>query len=687
MIRNELIKILSNRIFLLFVILMLLLNGLYYKWSLDVYSDDLVPSASEYNRLVEELSRLSDPEKRAVVAERLEEMSDLAGFFTNSVDFIISCELYEEIEEELSRIADYQGRISAIIQNAEAHLGRPETGSYGAMERSFMEDRLEKTKEAYKRLLDIEPVFYPSRGFKALVDNPVTDCCCLFILFLAVFQMMTVERQNELVILSKTTFRGRAVHGVVKAVVLGILCLFAAVLLIAESILVIGSIYPFPSLLHPVQSVYSYCALRMNLLEYLCIYTFIKMLFYLMCTAGCYFICCLLRKVIPVFLVLIGVTGLLLSLYLRISETSHFAPLRTMNPIAFGQAGALLERYQCVNIFGTAVNKLTMYMGICGGLALLLFAAAVRVFAGAYEKNIVPDRHSYFDRKKRWSVGLLRHECYKTFISQKILLVLIFAGIPAWLLRTPLGWNGFSAAEVFYYRYSEAVKGVYTSEVDDFISQNQKTVYTEMMQPDLEQGQLIAYQSMQEALTWMSGYAAYLSDHENSYYIYNPGYIALTGGDESVNRQNIVTSIVMYAFAAICFVLTVSIDYQQGEDRLIHSTKKGRGAYVGTKLLIGMLIAAILLGMFWLPQLVGTLRYWGTEFMSAPAYSLQNLDGIWGGISIFTYLCLRYLWKYMILLGVMAFSYLVERRVKSSVTAIVWVCAVVEIPLIVTLLN
>lgn len=693
MIKNELIKILSNRIFLLFFILMLLFNGLYYKWLLDVHPDTLEPSASEYNRLVKELAPLSDEEKLEVVTEQLAEISELGSFFAQSadftvpVDFSLSSMLYQEIEEELIRVTGYQDQVSAIVQNADAHLGRPETGSYGPMERSFMESRLRKTREIYRGLMDVEPVFYPSRGIRAFVDNPITDCCCLFILLLAVFQLLTAERQNELIILSKTTCRGRRAHGLVKALALGILCVFVTVLLVTESILVIGSIYPFLSFMHPIQSVFSYCALRVNILGYLCVYMVIKMLFYLLCTAVFYFVCCLLRKVIPIFLILTGTTGLLLYLYLSISENSYLAPLKTMNPIAFGQAGALLERYQCVNVFGIAVNKLILYACICGGLALLFFAATIKVFAVSYEKNMVSDRHSFFERKKKWNVGLIRHECYKTFISQKIMFVLIFAGLFAWLLYTPFGWNGFSMSEVFYYRYSEAVKGAYTDEVDEFIRQNRETVYAGMMQPGLEEGQLIAYSAMLEALTWMSEYAEYLSGHENSYYIYNQGYTALTGGNGVVNRQNIMTSIVMYAFAAVCFVLTVSIDYQHGENRLIHSTVKGRRAYIGSKMLIGMLIAAVLLCMFWLPQLVGTLYLWGTDFIFAPAYSLQHLDGIWGGISIFTYLCLKYMGKYMMLLGVMVFSYLIERKVKSSVTAIVWVCAVVEIPLVVILLN
>ncbi|MCM1104716.1 MAG: hypothetical protein NC409_11510 [Clostridium sp.] len=260
------------------------------------------------------------------------------------------------------------------------------------------------------------------------------------------------------------------------------------------------------------------------------------------------------------------------------------------------------------------------------------------------------------------------------------------AVLVAWFESPGLPEYAASAAEVFYYRYSEAVEGPYTDGINDFIRQNSETVRTQMMQPDLTEGQRVLYQSMQEALTWMSDYAQYLSEHENSYYIYNPGYTALTGGNSGLNRQNTMTSIIMYAFAVVCFVLTMSIDYQHGEDRLIHSTEKGRGAYIVSKLLIGMLIAAVLLAIFWLPQLVTFLRYWGTAFMDAPAYSLQNLDGVWGGISIFTYLCFRYVGKYVMLLGVMLFSYLMERRMKSSVTTIVWVCAIVEIPLVVRLL-
>lgn len=700
MVKNEWIKLCGNRILLLFTILMLLFNGLYYKWTLDVRADVTKPAASEYNRMAQELAVLSDEEKRTFLLDGLAEMSareelqmqviqapGISSFYNSDIDYFLLSVLYEEMEEELDRVIGYHDQVSAIIRNADAQMRRLENGNYGALERRFMKSRLEKTREIYEGLLDVEPAFYPSRGIRAFVDNPVTDCCCLFILLFAVFFILTAERQNELIILSKTTRRGRGAHGTAKAAALTILCAVVTVLMITESILVIGSIYPFAPFTHPVQSVFPYCALRINLLEYVCIYAVIRMLFYLMCTAVFYFVCCLFHKVIPVFLVIAGTVGLLSCLYIRISETSWLAPLRTMNPIAFGQAGALLERYQCVNVFGLAVNKSVWYPCLCGVLAFAFFAAGIRVFAVSYEKHAVSDRFSFLAEKKKCHVGIIRHECYKAFIAQKIIFVLMFAGLFASSFDTFFGVNGFSLTELFYDHYSEEVKGPYTEKIDAFIRQNQEIVSAQMAQPGVEEPQRIMYQAQREALTWMSEYEQYLSTHKGSYYLFNPGFTALTGGNDELNRQNIMISMALYAFAAVCFVLTMSIDYQHGENRLIHSNVKGRKAYVCSKLLIGMMIAAVLCGMFWLPQIMGTLQSWGTEFMFAPAYSLQHLDGIWGGISIFTYICLRYMGKYLMLLGIMLLSYLIERRVKSSVEAIVWVCAIVEIPLVVMLLN
>lgn len=708
MIKNEWIKLFRNRVFLIFFAAMFVFYGFYLYWLLVLYVKQGVVEqapASYYQEITEELDSLSltDEEKLALLTERrgqleelaamtnpaefdLTQLEGLAGVF-NSVEYDRIMLAYEEVWDEVNRAVHYQEIRAAVVSNADKQLRRLDRGNYGRLERQYLESSFEKTKEVYGRLSDVMPVSGHARGLVALVDNPVADICCLFIVLLAAFELMTVERQNERIILSKSTVRGRQVHGLVKAAVLGGLCILVTVLLLLEGILVIGHIYSIPPLGIPVQSVYPYCALRISIGGFLCLYALLKILFYFWCAACAYAVCCLLHKVIPIFLVILGVGGVLLSVYLGISETSYLGSLRNASPIALGQAGELLERYRCVNVFGIAVNRLVFaVLLLCGGTVVFL-AAALKVYAVSEETNILADRRSVYDKKKRWGVGLFGHECYKAFLSQKLVIVLaVAAAVSVPYLKTTNAEGGKGLSDLFYQMYSYPVEGEYTDEIPEYIRQKQEEVFLSMSRPDVQERERSIYEMMLEALSRMSAYSEYLSAHENSYYLNKPFYISLTGGNEGANRKNIMTYMLTYVFAIVCFVLTMSVDYQRGENRLVHSTEKGRWHYIKAKVLIGMLISLLLLVLFWAPTLYRQLRTDGVEYIFAPAYSLQHLSWVWGEISVFGYLCLLYAARYLSLLGVMVFSYLVERKVKSSIVAIVCVCAVVEIPLAVMLI-
>lgn len=708
MIKNEWIKLFRNRVFLIFFAALFVFYGVYLYWSLLVYEKSGVvekASASYYQELTKELDGLSltDEEKLEFLTERRGQTEELKSILLSAQTGQTQPELmavgfdsaqlgqrqlvYEEVWNEVNRAVHYQEIRLGIIGNADKQLRRLDRGNYGKLERRYLESSLKKTKEVYGRLSEVMPVSGHARGLEALVDNPAADFCCLFIVLLGVVELVTVERQRDQILLSKSTVRGRRVHGLVKAAVLGGLCVLLTALLLLEGILVIGRIYSIPSLETPVQAVYPYCALRISVGGFLCLYALLKLLFYFFCAACFYMVCCLLRRVISIFLVILGVGGALLSMYFWITETSYLAPLRNLNPIVLGQAGKLLERYRCENVFGFAVNRIAFAaVLLCAGTAGLL-AAAMKVYAEAEERSILSDRHSAYDRGKRWGVSLFCHECYKAFLSQRLLFVLAVAAVVSVpYLKTTTGVSIGSLEELFYRMYSSAAEGVYTDEISEYIRQKREEVYLSMSRPEVQERERAVYDTMLSALSEMSAYGEYLSAHENSYYLNRPAYVTLTGGNGAANRKNTATKMLMYAFAIVCFVLTMSVDYQRGENRLIHSTKKGRWHYVRTKALIGMLISLVLLALFWAPTLYRLLAADGVEYLSAPAYSLQHLSRVWGGISIGGYLCLLYGARYMALLLVMTISYLTVRKVKSSVVAIICVCALVEIPLAVTLL-
>lgn len=709
MIKNEWIKLFRNRVFLIFFAALFVFYGFYLYWYLVLYvKSGVVEKApvSYYQELTQELEglALTDQEKLEFLTERREQLKELERMIFSAQPGQVQSEIMAgalnsaqleqrklacgEVWNEVNQAVNYQEIRSGVISNADKQLRRLDRGNYGKLERRYLESSLEKTKAVYGRLAEVQPVSGHARGLEALVDNPVADFCCLFIVLLAVVELVTVERQKEQIILSKSTVRGRQVHGLVKAAVLGGLCVLVTVLLLLEGILVVGRVYPIPSLGIPVQAVYPYCALGISVGGFLCLYALIKLLFYFFFAACFYVVCCLLRRVISIFLVILGGGGVLISLYLWITETSYLAPLRNVNPITLGQAGELLERYRCVNVCGIAVNRLAFAVFLlCAGTALLL-AAAVKVYTEAEETSILADRHSAYDKKKRWGVNLLCHECYKAFWSQRLLFVLTVAAVVSvpYLKTTTVG-SGESLEELFFRLYSSSVEGIYTDEIPEHIRQKQDEVFLNMARPQVQERERSVYETMLSALSRMSAYGEYLSAHEGSYYLNRPAYITLTGGNGAANRRNIVTNMLMYAFAIVCFVLTMSVDYQRGENRLIHSTEKGRGHYVLAKVLIGMLVSLVLLALFQAPTLYRLLVEAGTVYLSAPAYSLQHLSWVGGGISIGGYLCLLYAARYGVLLLVMAFSYLTVRKVKSSIVAIVCVCAVVEIPLAVMLIG
>lgn len=708
MIKNEWIKLFRNRVFLIFFAALFVFYGFYLYWSLELYVKPGIVEkapASYYQELTKELDglSLSDEEKLEFLTERREQLQELADtvysaqFGQTQMEELAGILDFEQLEQrelaygevwnEVNRAVHYQEIRESVIANADKQLRRLDRRSCGRLERRYLESSLEKTKEVYGRLAEVMPVSGHARGLEALADNPVADVCCLFIILLAVVELVTVERQKEQIILSKSTIRGGRVHGLVKAAVLGGLCALVTVLLLLEGIFVIGRSYSVPSPEIPVQAVYPYCALKISIGGFLCLYALLKLLFYFFCGACFYLVCCLLRRVISIFLVILAGGGALLSLYLGITETSYLAPLRNVNPVALGQAGELLERYRCVNVFGTAVNRLVFaVILLCTGTAALL-AVAVKVYTESEETSILADRRSAYDKGKRWGVSLFCHECYKAFLSQRLLFVLaVAAAVSVPYLKTTAGGDGGSLEDYFYRMYSASVEGVYTDEIQEYIRQKQDEVYFSMSRPEIQERERAVYETMLSALSRMSAYGEYLSRHEGSYYLNRPAYITLTGGNGAANRKNIVTNMLMYAFAIVCFVLTMSVDYQRGENRLVHSTQKGRWHYVRAKVLIGMLVSLTLLVLFWAPTLYRLLAAEGGAYIFAPAYSLQHLSRVWGGISIAGYLCLLYASRYAALLLVMAFSYLTVRKVKSSIVAIVCVCAVVEMPLAVMLL-
>lgn len=682
MFKNELIKLVTNKIFLVFGVLLFLVNGVYLYWSMELNIDTYDASPREYNRLLEELSELDDDRKLEVISRRLEEVSQnledaiLQGDWPSDALYM-ETELYQELFDELSANSGYSHVIDTILSNADKQMAKMEKGS-------FSYRQAEKTKQVYYKLTDVNLVFFPKRGLENLLDNPVTDCFNLFFFLIAVFLITLVERQKQLSILPKTTHYGRGKHGWIKAAVLGLTAAVITVLVFLESFFIIDKIYPFQPLNLPIQSVYPYCPLKVSIAGYLGIYLLLKTVFYLFCMSVFYLVGSVCKRTLFVFILLSALIGISAFCYLTIQPTSYLAFLHNLNPITFSQIKALLVRYQCVDLLGYAGNRTVFYVFLWCVLSVLFVFLAVKISAHHDEIDSAPDRTFSLIKGRKGSVNLFFHESYKVFIAQKILFVLLLAALTSYVTYVPETGKGGSFVDVMYHHYSAEVQGKYSEAIDDYIAKNLEAI--EEKEAHLQEGEKERWGISKAAFEEMQGYAYYLSGLENSYFIDNRGFVILTGGDWQANRRHVISLILMFAFAIVCYVQSLSIDYQNGEIRIVQSTYGGRKKYLKEKLLIGCMILLALFGIFWIPELMNIIKVFGTDYILAPAYSLQHLYGVGKHISILAYLIFEYAVILMMLAGIMVVSYFVERKIKNGMISILFISAFVEIPLFVVLI-
>ncbi len=676
---NEWIKLVTNKVFLFLFVLFLLLNGYYLYWSMELDREADEPGPERYNRAVLELQTLDDNGKLEAVSRKLEEISlefeELGSEFPPD-DLYREQFLYQELLEELKQHSGFSQAVDAILANAGRRM---ET----AKETSYAYRQAEKTRQRYERLTGIEPVFFPAKGLEYLLDDPAADCSTLFLVLIGAFLITLAERQKQLSILPKTTRYGRGAHSRIKAAVLGTAAAAVTVILFLERFWIIDQSYPFSDLGVPVQSVFPYCALKVSVFGYLAIYLFLKILFVWLVMSVFYLIGSVCRNTLLAIALLAGLTGVSAVCYLAVSPSSYLAFFHNWNPVAFSQIQPLLARYQSVNVLGYAVDKTGFCIFLWCFLSVFFCVLAGKLSAVQDELKASGNRDFTFFPKRTGSVNRFAHEAYKVFAVQKVFFLLLLAGIAAYAVYVPVSEKDGTLVDAVYHHYSEAVAGKYSGKIDAVIERNLETVEEQIEDAAEEKRNFLNIQNA--VLMQMKEYAAYLSQRENSYYIDNRGFTILTGGDADANRRHLVTKILMYAFAVICFVQALSVDYQNGEIRIIRSTPGGRRNYRKDKAGLGCLILLFLFAVFWLPELIQLIGTFGTADISAPAYSLQHLADVSSRISIREYLVFQYAGILLALAVLMAASYLVEKKIKNGTISILILLAFVEIPLFVRL--
>jgi hypothetical protein len=677
MIKNEWIKVVSNRTFWIFLVLLLCVNGIGLYWSLVVSTQNSDVPSNVYQSFSESLESYSDEEKLEIVNKKMEDIeaaieeewaSDVLS--TEIASYVHERNLYAEIQEDLSAVEGYHAKIETLLASADRQMDKNKSAK--------------KVAKAYRDLADISVSYVPRRGFESYVDNPITDLCVLCGILFNILFIVVAERQKELSILSKTTVNGRKAHGCVKLVTLGMATVLVAVLLHTESFLLISRIYPMGNLHAAIQSLYPLCYWKLTVQQFLMLYFAGKVLCYFFAVVCFFLICVMFRRTIAILMDLALVGTVIGLVYRNIAPTSYLGILYQMNPITISQVGSSFSRLQFMELFGNPIDQNVIYLGAIVIFGIIIVAVSLQLYQQQEEKD------SRASHKFQWESRLSRHthtffhEGYKVLWAQRIIVLILLAGVLSALTYEPVSGNVDDIVEFLYNRYSEGFEGRFDDSIPEQINQLYEDVSAKSAE-DMENP--YHYDNALKALEELQSYAAYLDEKEGSYFINNKGFLILTGGDAQAQKRQLAVFMMMLAFALVILHLSVAIDYQNGEIAVVRATVGGRKHYWKYKHLIGGLILIVLAAFFWVPEAVNLWRTFGVEYLHAPAYSLQHLAHVGKQISILGYIVWRYLKGILILIVGMEVSFWLETRIRSSILAIIFSMVLMEIPLYIIFLN
>lgn len=682
MLKNECIKVMTNRLFLIFTVFLLALNCGYLYWSNAIATDGSAASPAEYNNLCEQLENAAGLQQLSIVQEKMGQMEEQLLYvdgadYAQMEEYFADLRLYQELEEELRSVNGYAAGIGNLLSRAEKQMKRNvDQGTY---------QEAVKTIEAYSGLEDVKTGFFPRRGIRAYVERPVTDLCVLSEMLFTVFLITTAERQKQLSILSKTTRYGRKRHILVKAAALGILTAVLAVVFHGASLMVIDRIYPFGDLGTAVQSVYPFCYLRVSVGGFLGIFFLTKLLFYCFCVLCFLLICSAFRKSIAVLGVIFAVGGVSAALFFTVSPTSRLWALYEWNLISLSRTENLLCRLDWFTLGSFVCNKIWVYIGVLTVLGAVLLSVSMAVYDRQEEREC-PERQRLLPTGRSvCHVRLFAHELHKVFGMQRIALLLVLAGAVSLLTFEPADEGYTAYQEIVYNHLAQDMEGYYSRELSERIKDMYGNVQAARPERQGESGEE-PLSAVDRAVEQLYQYGSYLEGKPGSYFIHNKGYVILTGGDWTANRRHAVMLMLSAAFLIAASVLAVSVDYQNGEIRLVCATAGGRKYYWLYKMMIGLMLTGIIAAVFWIPELADIFSSYGCAYIMAPAYSLEHLAEVNPGISILMYILLGYGKRLLFLLGAAGFSFWLETRLRSNILTIAFALAVTELPLMICLL-
>ena len=528
-------------------------------------------------------------------------------------------------------------------------------------------------------------------------DFLATDVIALLMIMTAAVTLVTREKELDQIILSRTTFKGRGSLGAAKLFACFTAALVALVLLYTVNFAMAGITYGFGDLGRQIQSVYGFggSSLKISVLGYFALFLGSKLLVYLLLAALLYLIAVIFSTAVKVYASVVLLLAAESVLYYTIPSTSVWGLFKYVNIVAYANTKELFSDYLNLNIFGEPVNYIPVFVISAAVLLIGASVTAVIVFA---RKKVIRSRKSEFRLSSinlfsGRTVSVFAHELYKTFISGRVLLILVVFGAFVFYTYKPLSESFHSVDELYYKHYMTVYEGEYNAKKQAMIDTEDERIQTVHQKQNEELangGGAFVFMKYQDdlktefAFERVKAHAEYLKTTENGEFLYDAGYKLLTG-DESAGNNDATLALTALAMLICTLTYVYSIEYKTGAAVLLRTSPRGRGTVFVRKFLIGLIIITVIYALTYSPYFYNVIHAYGMRQLSASAASMEHLAG-WD-MSILAYLILISVLRYLGLIASMLMIFFISAKARSFISSLLIETAVLILPVVIYLLG
>lgn len=700
MIKSELYKIFSKKIFLILFVVLLLLNG-FFIYNKQIKGNDIdFISANAKISLNNDIAKYNNNnDKINFVHNKLKalEKDDVTHYTDDSYS---ERTLLDNAENQLKIVSDYKAYINKIIEKSDNITGV----SIFEDSSSFSYKNAVKTAEDYKPLSNIETAYSNSEGVNMATDFMLTDLIVILLLCIVCDALIGSERNININSLQSTCRYGRNKSAISKMVVGFITTAVICLMFYGVNYIIAGYTYGFGDLFRPIQSVdsFSNCTLRINVLQYLMLHFITKVLvMYLIYTIVNVLSMVGKSKTIS-YIAFLCILIVSYCLNLFIGDNTSLMRFKYINLISFVDTKNVISHYRNINIFGEPINYVTCFWIVLLVLLLGLVALNILIYSRkkitAYNKS----NNSFLSKLKisRGSTNVIVHELYKTFVSNKvgiIILVVILTQLYI-TISSPIVLSNDEKYQKYYFSYYAGDFNSNTkSKIENQIKKyedNKKSM--DKCMSDYDNGLITkekyedlfsTYSTIDEDYSnfkkYVIPYYDYLinqskADKSVSVVNYN-GYCALLGLEGNLSNTYCLA---LYVLMVICIIPIFTVEYERKSIHLLSSTKLGFKSLVFKKIVCSCIVTALLNLLIYVPYFIRIITSYGINELGAAACSIEELSNISDGLSILNVIIITFAIRLLVSLVITVIISGISLFTKNTIISIIITTLVFVVPLL-----